>query len=205
MNGILRKFANVMAVSLLSVSAGAGAANTTLENMQTAFNGESNAHMRYLAFAERADHENYGEVASLFRAAARAEAIHASNHAAVIKGMGANPQAKLELPEVKTTQENLEAAIKGETYERDVMYPNFLQQATLDGNEVAVRSLQLAKTAEAEHTKLYTRALQNLSRLKGSQSHAFYVCPTCGFTVVELDFANCPSCFTPREDFEKVS
>ena len=126
MNGIRGIFANVVAVSLLGVSAVAAAANTTLQNMQTAFNGESNAHMLYLAFAEQADHENYGEVASLFRAAARAEAIHASNHAAVIKGMGADPQAKLELPEVKTTQENLEAAIKAETYERDVMYPGFL-------------------------------------------------------------------------------
>ncbi|MES2221833.1 MAG: rubrerythrin family protein [Acidobacteriota bacterium] len=197
--------ASILAVSVFSICAGAGAANTTLQNMQTAFNGESNAHMRYLAFAEQADHENYGEVASLFRAAARAEAVHASNHAAVIKGMGANPQAKLDLPKVRSTQENLEAAIQGETYERDIMYPNFLQQATLDGNEVAVRSLELAKTAEAEHAKLYTQALQNLSRLKGSQSRAFYVCPTCGYTVMEMEFTNCTSCFTPREDFEKVS
>ena len=70
---------------------GAGAtASTTLQNMQTAFNGESNAHLRYLAFAEQADRESYGEVASLFRAAARAEEVHASNHAEVIKGMGAD-------------------------------------------------------------------------------------------------------------------
>ena len=115
------------------------------------------------------------------------------------------PQAKLESPEVKSTRENLEAAIKGETYERDIMYPSFLQQATLDGNKVAVRSLQFAKTAEAEHAKLYTRSLQNLDKLKGSKSTNFFVCPTCGYTVSELDFANCPSCFTPREDFEKVS
>ena len=46
-------------------------AATTLENMQAAFNGESNAHAKYLAFAARADSEGYGEVASLFRAAAR--------------------------------------------------------------------------------------------------------------------------------------
>ena len=44
MSGIQRMFANVVAVSLLAVSAGAAAASTTLQNMQTAFNGESNAH-----------------------------------------------------------------------------------------------------------------------------------------------------------------
>ncbi|HET9100453.1 MAG TPA: ferritin family protein [Acidobacteriaceae bacterium] len=84
--------AKVLAVSLLAAGAGAGAANTTPQNMQAAFNGESNAHMRYLTFAEQADHENYGEVASLFRAAARAEAPYASIHVAV-KGMGAHPKA----------------------------------------------------------------------------------------------------------------
>ncbi len=205
MSGIQRMFANVVAVSLLAVSAGAAAASTTLQNMQAAFNGESNAHMRYLAFAEQADRENYGEVASLFRAAARAEGVHASNHAEIIKAMGAVPEAKLESPEVKSTRENLEAAIKGETYERDIMYPTFLQQATLDGNQAAMRSLQLAKTAEAEHAKLYTQSLKNLDKLKGSKSAVFFVCPTCGYTVSEMDFANCPSCFTPREDFEKVA
>ncbi|MHB8303849.1 MAG: rubrerythrin family protein [Acidobacteriaceae bacterium] len=97
--------------------------------MQAAFNGESNAHVRYLAFAKQADGEGYGEAASLFRAAARAEEVHASNHAAVIKEMGATPKATIESPEVKSTRENLEAAIKGETYERDIMYPAFLKQA----------------------------------------------------------------------------
>lgn len=196
---------NVAAVSLLALSTGAGAASTTLQNMQTAFNGESNAHMRYLAFAEQADRESYGEVASLFRAAARAEEVHASNHAAVIKEMGAIPKATIESPEVKSTRENLEAAIKGETYERDIMYPTFLKQARRDGNTDAVRSLNFAKTAEAEHAKLYTRALQNLDQLKGSKSTTFFVCPTCGYTTSELNFSNCPSCFTPGEMFEKVA
>ncbi len=193
------------AMGAYSVGASAATSTTTLQNMQAAFNGESNAHMRYLAFAEQADRENYGEVASLFRAAARAEGVHASNHAQVIKGMGAVPQAKLESPEVKSTRENLEAAIKGETYERDIMYPTFLKQARRDGNTDAVRSLDFAKTAEAEHAKLYTRSLQNLDQLKGSKSTTFFVCPTCGYTTSEPNFSNCPSCFTPGEMFEKVS
>jgi rubrerythrin len=67
----------------------------TLENLQAAFNGESNARAKYLAFAAKADEEGYAPVASLFRAAAAAEAIHAESHARVIKKMGATPVANI--------------------------------------------------------------------------------------------------------------
>lgn len=200
--------ASVAALALFAILASPRAAvaeSTTLDNMQAAYNGESNAHGRYLAFAKKADAEGYGEVASLFRAAARAEEIHASNHAAVIKKMGATPQAKIEAPEVKSTRENLQAAIKGETYERDVMYPDFLKKARLDRNRDAVKSLNYAKTAEAEHAKLYAEALNTLNQLKGSKNLAFYVCPNCGFTARTLPATECPSCYTPKEKFEKVA
>ena len=180
------------------------AGTTTLENMQAAYNGESNAHNRYLEFAKQADGEGYGEVASLFRAAARAEEIHAANHATVIRKLGAVPQVRLEAPDVRSTRDNLQAAIKGECYERDTMYPEFLKQARTEGNRDAVRSLNLAKTAEAEHAKLYTQALQNLNSLKGSKSKGFFVCPICGFTTSDINFVSCPSCFTPKERFERV-
>jgi rubrerythrin len=186
-------------------AAHASASTTTLENMQAAFNGETNAHNRYLSFAKQADSEGYGEVASLFRAAARAENVHASNHAVVIKKMGATPHATLDVLDIKSTRENLQAAIKGETYERDTMYPDFLKQARADANRDAVRSLNLAKTAEAEHAKLYTQSLENLANLKGSKSKEFFVCPTCGFTTNGINFAKCPSCFTPKEKFETVT
>jgi len=188
-----------------ALATGACAATTTLQNMQAAFNGESNAHARYLAFAKQADSEGYGQVASLFRAAARAEEIHATNHAVVIKELGVAPEANVVTPEVKSTRQNLEAAIKGETYERDTMYPDFLKQARADRNKSAVKSLNLAKTAEAEHAKLYAAALADLDNLKGSKSVAFSVCPTCGFTTRDPSFSKCPSCFTPKEKFEKVA
>lgn len=190
--------------ALLVFSSSARAA-TTLENMQAAFNGESNAHARYLAFAQQADKEGYGEVASLFRAAARAEEIHAANHAKVINELGAKPQAKIDTPEVKSTRDNLQAAIKGETYERDTMYPEFLKQARSDRNKSAIKSLNFAKQAEAEHAKLYAAALSKLDTLKGSKGTAFYVCPNCGYTTRDASLAKCPTCFTPKEKFEKIA
>jgi rubrerythrin len=185
--------------------AGTARAATTLQNMQAAFQGESNAHTRYLAFATHADKEGYGEVASLFRAAARAEQIHANNHAAVIKELGGTPTANIETPSVKSTRENLEAAIKGETYERDTMYPEFLKQARADKNKSAIKSLNFAKTAEGEHAKLYAAALNGLDGLKNTRAMTYYVCPKCGFTARSITFEKCPSCFTPKEQFEKIS
>ncbi len=194
-----------LTLALIALPNGAVAATKTLDNLQAGFNGESNAHARYLAFAEKADQEGYGKVASLFRAAAKAEDVHAANHAAVIKKLGGTPEAKIETPVVKSTKENLEAAIKGESYERDTMYPEFLKQARAEGNRDAVQTLNYAKTAEAEHAKLYSEALNNLPNLKGSKAKDYFVCTVCGYTTTKMDFSKCPACFTHKDKYEKVS
>jgi|SRR5579872_1122558 len=195
----------ILTLAMAGFPGPASAASTTLENLQTAFNGESNARARYLAFAEKANQEGYGEVASLFRAAARAEEVHAGNHAVVIKSLGGTPQAKLETPVVNSTKENLEAAIKGESYERDTMYPEFLKQARAEGNKDAIQTFNFAKMAETEHAKLYSEALNKLPELKGSTAKDYYVCTICGYTTVRMDFSKCPSCFSHKDKYEKVS
>src|ERR1035441_3646768 len=94
---------------------------TTLANLQAAYEGESNACAKYTAFAVKAVEEGFMDVASLFRAAARAEQIHAENHARVIRKFGADPKCTIHEVTVGSTAENLAAAIAGEEYERDVM------------------------------------------------------------------------------------
>ncbi|MGL5035851.1 MAG: rubrerythrin family protein, partial [Microcystaceae cyanobacterium] len=134
----------------------------TIKNLQAAYNGETNAHIQYLAFAQKADQEGYKQVALLFRAAATAEAIHASNHGVVLRELGVKAIAKIENPKVGSTKANLEAAIKGESYERDTMYPEFLKQAKEANNVAAIKTLDYAMEAEAEHAKYYQAALSNL-------------------------------------------
>jgi rubrerythrin len=182
----------------------AQAQSPTLKNLQAAYNGESNAHVRYLAFAKKAQEEGYGQVASLFRATARSEAIHRDNHAAVIRKMGGTPQNKIETPQVKSTKENLQAAIKGESYERDTMYPQFMAQAKKEANQAAMRTFDFAVATETGHAKLYTSASNNLAAWKGG-SKTFYVCPLCGLTVALMDFEKCPECGEPKGNFEKVT
>jgi rubrerythrin len=176
----------------------------TLANLQAAYNGESNAHAKYLAFAERAEQEGYARVASLFRAAARAEEVHARNHAAVIEQMGATPTADIQLPEIKSTSENLQAAIEGESYERDTMYPGFVETARGERNTAALRSFNYALTAEAEHARLYQQALDNLEEWRSGPS-TWYVCQICGWTTAQLPAERCPSCFNGTENYVEVS
>lgn len=175
---------------------------STLDNLQTAFNGESNA--RYLAFAKQADEDGFGEVASLFRAAAKAEEIHARNHADVIRRMGATPNLKLEPTEVKTTQENLKAAIAGERYERDIMYPEFVEAAKRENATAAIRTFTYALKVEAVHAVLYQDALDNLRKRTG-RKHTYYVCPDCGNTLEELNILKCMVCGHTKGGFIAVS
>ncbi len=175
---------------------------TTLQNLMAAYNGESNAHAKYVEFAKKADQEGFAGAAALFRAAAQAEQIHATNHADVIKKMGGTPKADIKLPEIKATADNLKAAIEGETYERDKMYPEFIAEAKTAGNKDAVRTFNFAISAEAEHAKLYTAASTGLDTWKAAKE--FYVCPVCGKTVPKVDFTKCPVCFTAGDKYIKV-
>lgn len=181
----------------------AAKAAATLENLLAALNGEMNAKARYQKFAAKADEEGYGPVASLFRAAAMAEGIHVDNHRKVIVKLGAPPFVNFEIPDVKSTRENLEAAIQGEVYERDEMYPAFIKQARADAVPAAEHTFSLALAVEAEHARLYTAALNNLDQLRG-EARTYYVCPVCGWTSEQPDFDLCPVCSTPVEQFQEV-
>jgi len=180
----------------------AAAAMDTIGNLQAAFHGETNAHARYLAFAAKADEEGYGKVASLFRAAARAEKIHAENHAAVIRLLRAEPREFVETLVVRSTRDNLESAIWRETYERDEMYPAFIARAQVEGVRPAINSFRLAQKVEAEHARLYGRALEELEE-KRAAGAVHLVCPVCGYTAAMAEFQSCPVCSTAIEDFEE--
>jgi rubrerythrin len=176
----------------------------TLENLQAAFDGESNAHNKYLVFAKKAGEEGYGEVASLFRAAAKAEEIHANNHAVVIRNLGAEPKADIHAPEVKSTRENLAVAIAGEVYERDTMYPEFIAEAKAANNSDALRTFTYAIKTEAEHARLYTEALNKLESLRGA-SKLYFVCRVCGYTTENLNFLRCLVCGVAKTEYSPIS
>jgi rubrerythrin len=182
---------------------------TTVQNLLAAYEGESNAHAKYTAFAVKADTDGLHGAASLFRAAARAEQIHAGNHARVIKQLGGEAQCNLHAVEVKTTLENLKAALGGEQYEIDTMYPGFLAEATERKNTAAMRTFHGALEAEKTHARLYGEAIALLVGGKTDSwigaSREFYVCPVCGYTSeTEEEHERCPVCNCPWERFEII-
>ena len=180
-----------------------------LANLLDAFNGESNAHARYLAFAAKADAEGWHGVASLFCAAAYAEHIHAGNHARVIKQQGGTPRAEIHRVESRSTLENLRVALGGERFEIETMYPEFIKTAEATHNQGAVRTLTWALEAEKTHARLFAEAIALVESDKKDSwaaiERTFYVCPQCGYT---SEFANeqelCPVCKTNWENFEDI-
>lgn len=185
-------------------SAAPAKASATLANLMKSFNGESNAHARYLAFAKKADEEGYKQVATLFRATAAAEEVHFKAQAEVIKKLGGTPKADIAAPEVKSTKENLAEAIKGESYERDTMYPEFIKVAEKEEAQAALMLFKEAQAVESGHAKLYQEAAGNLENWK-TGGKDFFVCPECGNTVMALSFEKCPVCSTSKGKFIKVS
>ena len=189
---------------------GIAAQNTiTVENLLAAFEGESNAHAKYTAFAAKADLDGLHGAASLFRAAGRAEQIHAGNHARVIKQMGGEAKCEIHPVDVKTTLENLKAALGGEQYEIDTMYPGFLEEANACNNTAAVRTFTGAMEAEKTHARLYGEAIALLQAGKRDswigEARDFYVCPVCGYTSeTEEEHERCPVCNCAWEKFEII-
>ena len=163
----------------------------TKTNLQEAFAGESQANRKYLFFAEKADESGSKQVARLFRAAAAAETVHARNHLRV-------------LGEIKSEKENLQAAVGGENYEFTSMYPGFIDIASREKNQAALRSFDFANKVEEVHHGLFKAALKDLQAGKALKETIYYVCPVCGNTVEGSAPDKCPICATPGSKFMKI-
>jgi len=163
---------------------------TTETNLKEAFAGESQANRKYTAFAKKAEQEGFVNVARLFRTAAEAETIHAMGH---LNAMDA----------IKSTVDNLRAAIAGETYEYTEMYPPMLTQAQAE-NHKAKRMFGYAVEAEAVHAELYKLALEAVSQGKDLADTKFYLCPVCGHIEAGNPPATCPICGIKGEKYVQV-
>jgi rubrerythrin len=177
---------------------------TTIRNLLSAFEGESNAHVKYSAFAVHADGEGLHGAASLFRAAARAEQIHAGNHARVIRQLGGEATAIIHPVEVRSTLENLNEARVGERYEVESMYPEFLREARGHNNTAAIRTFEWAMEAEKTHARLFSEAIAVLESGWLIAARTFYVCAVCGHTSETPEGDRCPTCNLLWEKFEII-
>ncbi|MCJ7581491.1 MAG: rubrerythrin family protein [Candidatus Aminicenantes bacterium] len=158
------------------------------KNLNDAFAGESQAHIKYMAFGAKAEQENMPNVARIFRANSYAEQIHATNHLRTLSG-------------IQSTSENLKGAIEGETYEVEEMYPAFIKDAQEEQEPAAERMNAWALAAEEVHARLYKKAKSAVDGGQDVDLESIHVCQVCGFTM-EGDAPDiCPVCGTPKSRF----
>jgi rubrerythrin len=175
----------------------------TIDNLRAGIIGETTASAKYAAFAQKARDEGKGSIAKLFDAASKAELIHATNHRKVLTELGEKMNDFTPEFEVKSTAENLQAAIDGETYEATTMYPQFLDHAKTEKVSKAGKSFTWAFDTEKKHAEFYRAALIALNSAAESGLPIEYaVCPVCGNTYDNANVdSKCAFCMTPKDKF----
>lgn len=177
----------------------------TVENLKTALIGETSASAKYEAYAKKAKAEGYGKIALLFEAASKSEKIHANNHRAVLEQFGEKIAPINPTYVVKSTKENLEDAIAGESYEVSTMYPEFLKTSNESGVALASISFNYAYQTEQKHNALYKQALSKLMEKKENELPAkYFICSTCGNTYDSQSPKRCGISMTQSDRFIKI-
>lgn len=174
----------------------------TEQNLINAFGGESQAHMRYLHFADQAEKEEFSNVTRLFRAIAYAEYIHAGDHYRELRhldgGYVANSMAAFGPGD---TKKNLGLAIAGETYEIEEMYPAFIEIAKFQGEKGAQRSFEWSYASEKLHKLLFEKTLDSVNLGKDVELGPVQVCEVCGYTLEGEAPDRCPICNALKNKF----
>ena len=121
----------------------------TIQNLESAFAGESMAHIKYRYFAKLARVDGAEDVALAFEATAEQEVMHAFGHLDLLY-----PKSEM------TPQRALQIAIEGETYEYTEMYPKFRHLAIEEGNLAAVAEYDEQIAESKVHAESFKRTLE---------------------------------------------
>lgn len=160
----------------------------TEKNLKQAFAGESQAYQRYVAFAQRAADEFKEGIYKLFMAAAESESIHAGKHLAHLKG-------------IRSSKENLQEAMAGESHEFTTMYPQMISDAREEKEKGTEITMSHASEVEKIHHGLFQEALNSLDNFPVND---YYICPACGYIVAKAAPDKCPVCGAVKKVFYKV-
>jgi rubrerythrin len=120
--------------------------SVTIQNLESALAGESQAHIKYRYFAKLARAEGFEEVAKHFEHTADQELLHAWGHLELLIGK-------------PTTKECLQKAIDGETEEFTHMYPTMHAEAVAEGNAEAAKEAEHQIEESKEHAEQFKAVL----------------------------------------------
>ena len=164
----------------------------TMDNLKTAFSGESEARNKYSYFASVAREEGLHYIAKIFEETAENEKYHAMEEYKLLLGD-------------RTTLENLKEAVGGENYESESMYPQFAKEAELEGNKAAaILFTQIAKI-EKHHRDRFKRLLDLVEKqmVYKREVPIEWKCSICGYVYEGTEPPpRCPYCKHPQEYYE---
>lgn len=176
----------------------------TQDNLRSAYGGESQAHMRYRIWAQKAEKDGFPNVARLFMATSDAEQVHATLHFKALKDISGDfPVLSGGVFGLGTTSENLQGGIDGEMYEATQMYPAYIAVAEMQGEKTAIQAMKYAVAAEQVHADLYTKAKELVDAGKDIEAEHIYMCPVCGFISLTGEEDNCPICNAKKAIFKE--
>lgn len=158
----------------------------TAQNLAYAFAAESKASARNLAFAQKAAHEGYPQMARLFKAVAQAESVHAQRYLRLMRG------------KIGSTEENLESAFQHEIQAHVEEYPRLIREASQEGMEGVERAFSQSRDVERRHAELYKRAMNDLLSERETR---YFVCQVCGYVAEDEAPDACPVCGAVKSRF----
>jgi len=185
----------------------------TILNLTKAFIGESQARNRYTYYAKVAQKEGYEQIASVFLETADQEKTHAKRlfeHIDELKRQTENSFDEIIVEAVAPTtyahtMDNLKAAIAGENYEYNKMYPEFAQVAKEEGLDKIANRLKSIAKAEEHHEERYKKLLKELeaNTVFKREKKIYWVCRECGYVYFGTEPpVKCPSCDHPRAFYQ---
>ena len=127
--------------------------SATIKNLESAFAGESMAHIKYRYFAKLCRAAGDEATAKVFEDTAEQEILHAVGHADLLF-----PPARM------TVTKALQMAIDGETYEYTEMYPSFRHAAVAEGNSAAVAEIDGQIAESKEHAEMFKAVLEKAAK-----------------------------------------
>jgi rubrerythrin len=176
----------------------------TADFLRSAYGGESMAHMRYIAWGEKAGKDGYPNIERLFRGISYAEQVHANNHFRELDTQkGDYTVAAGAVFGIGSLVENLQGAINGELHEVEQMYPVYMNTAEFQDEKGAKRSFHYALEAEKIHAKLFKDAQDAVKTEKDLKLASVNICPICGHTILDDVPDKCPVCGAQGELYKK--
>ena len=127
--------------------------SVTIKNIESAFAGESMAHIKYLYFARLCRAQGDEATARVFEETAAQEVQHAFGHLDLLY-----PKTSMDVSRC------LDMAIAGETYEYTEMYPAFRHAAVKEGNDAAVREMDEQIEESKVHAAQFRATLEKAAK-----------------------------------------